>query len=120
MMTKERTKTNINHPRNLKTSIEIQFGIKDKSLPTKKEIKTWILAAATKDIKVTIRIIGESEGRKLNYFFRGKKNATNVLSFPPKIFLIFFLIRIVKKKLKICSINVKFLFLFLSPNFSVI
>ena len=82
MMTKERTKTNINHPRSLKTSIEIQFGIKDKSLPTKKEIKKWILAAATKDIKVTIRIIGESEGKKLNYFFRGKKNATNVLSFP--------------------------------------
>ena len=82
MMTKERTRTDIYYPGNLKTSIEIQFGIKDKSLPTKKEIKKWVLAAATQDIKVTVRIIGESEGKKLNYFFRGKKKATNVLSFP--------------------------------------
>jgi probable rRNA maturation factor len=31
---------------------------------------------------ITIRVVGEREGRRLNNTFRTKKHATNVLSFP--------------------------------------
>jgi probable rRNA maturation factor len=34
------------------------------------------------DAQVTVRFVAEAEGRRLNREYRGKDNATNVLSFP--------------------------------------
>ncbi len=65
-----------------KVDLEIQYGMEDSNLPYKHVIKSWVLASVSKNIKLTIRIIDELEGKKLNEMFRGKKTATNVLSFP--------------------------------------
>jgi probable rRNA maturation factor len=42
-------------------------------------LRKWALAASTST--VTLRIVGESEGRRLNRVFRKRDRATNVLTF---------------------------------------
>jgi probable rRNA maturation factor len=42
-------------------------------------LRTWALAASQSAI--TLRIVGEREGRRLNRIFRNKNRATNVLTF---------------------------------------
>jgi probable rRNA maturation factor len=39
------------------------------------------MAALERDAEVTLRIVGRTEGRKLNLDYRGKDYATNVLTF---------------------------------------
>ena len=51
-------------------------------LPTKRDIRRWILAALLEDANVTVRLIDEDEGRELNRYFRNRDKATNVLTFP--------------------------------------
>lgn len=53
-----------------------------KHLPDRAAIKTWLQAALTEDLTVTVRFVEEEEGRRLNRDYRGKDYATNVLSFP--------------------------------------
>ncbi len=62
--------------------LEIQYGFKDRDLPSKKNMWRWASSAITRDMSITIRLIDESEGRSLNKQFCGKEHATNVLSFP--------------------------------------
>lgn len=38
-------------------------------------------AALEADARITVRIVGEAEGRALNRHFRGRRHATNVLTF---------------------------------------
>jgi probable rRNA maturation factor len=42
-------------------------------------LRKWVLATSTS--RVTLRIVGEREGRELNHAFRKKSRATNVLAF---------------------------------------
>jgi probable rRNA maturation factor len=49
--------------------------------PKKKLIREWANAALMRDANVTLRWVGEAEGRKLNADFRDKDYATNVLTF---------------------------------------
>ena len=49
--------------------------------PKKNHIRRWAQAALETDAEVTVRLVGEAEGRELNRSFRGKDYATNVLSF---------------------------------------
>lgn len=49
--------------------------------PKKHRIRRWAQAALRRDAEVTIRLVGEEEGRALNRDFRGKDYATNVLTF---------------------------------------
>ena len=51
------------------------------SLPTRPQFRRWVRAALATDMTVTVRIVGEAEGRRLNADYRGKALATNVLSF---------------------------------------
>jgi probable rRNA maturation factor len=44
-------------------------------------VRKWARAALPNPASVTVRYVGESEGRRLNHEFRGKDCATNVLSF---------------------------------------
>ncbi|AVZ80001.1 rRNA maturation RNase YbeY [Zoogloeaceae bacteirum Par-f-2] len=49
--------------------------------PKKHCIRSWARAALRRDAEVTVRLVGEEEGRALNRQFRGKDYATNVLTF---------------------------------------
>ncbi|MFT3779379.1 MAG: rRNA maturation RNase YbeY [Ottowia sp.] len=44
-------------------------------------VARWIRHALDLDAEITVRIVGEDEGRRLNRDFRGKDYATNVLTF---------------------------------------
>lgn len=49
--------------------------------PRKPQLRTWATAALERDAEVTVRLVGEEEGRALNRDYRGKDYATNVLTF---------------------------------------
>lgn len=59
--------------------------VDERSLPPPMRIRQWVrgsLAHAQRDGELTVRIVGEAEGRTLNERYRHKKGPTNVLSFP--------------------------------------
>lgn len=62
-------------------SLPVQYATSAKNLPTRQLFRRWIKAALQRDVKITLRIVDESEGRELNRNFRGKDYATNVLTF---------------------------------------
>ncbi|MCQ8894987.1 rRNA maturation RNase YbeY [Limnobacter humi] len=45
-------------------------------------IRRWAKACFRDGAEITIRMVGDEEGRQLNRDFRGKDYATNVLTFP--------------------------------------
>ncbi len=51
-------------------------------VPGKAQVRKWIHAALGADAEITVRFVGEEEGRQLNREYREKDYATNVLSFP--------------------------------------
>jgi probable rRNA maturation factor len=61
--------------------IAIQAILKHPSMPKAAQLRAWGMAACEKPCEITIRIVGEDEGRALNLQFRGKDYATNVLTF---------------------------------------
>ena len=67
-------------------SLSLQFGQFDgvaahrAALPRAK-VTRWIRHALADDAEITVRIVGESEGRALNLSYRQKDYATNVLTF---------------------------------------
>jgi probable rRNA maturation factor len=65
-------------------SLSLQFADKAHraELPRHK-VRRWIRAALVDELpaEITVRIVGEEEGRTLNREFRGKDYATNVLTF---------------------------------------
>jgi probable rRNA maturation factor len=52
--------------------------------PDAKRVREWARSALAADVRgeLTVRIVDENEGAALNARYRGKKGATNVLSFP--------------------------------------
>lgn len=44
-------------------------------------VRRWARAAVERDLDVTVRFVGEAEGRRLNRAYRAKPSATNVLTF---------------------------------------
>ena len=50
-------------------------------MPAADDFATWVRAALREDAQITVRIVGEREGRALNRDYRGKDYATNVLTF---------------------------------------
>ena len=54
-------------------------------VPSAQSIQLWInlaLRDVAEDCEISIRVVGESESADLNSTYRGKRGATNVLSFP--------------------------------------
>jgi probable rRNA maturation factor len=53
------------------------------AVPARKELERWVRGALAADVRgeLTVRIVGESESAELNSRYRGKRGATNVLSF---------------------------------------
>ena len=66
--------------------LSLQFGPFDgvaahrAALPRAK-VTRWIRHALADDAEITVRIVGEAEGRALNLSYRQKDYATNVLTF---------------------------------------
>ena len=62
-------------------SVQIQRASRAAHIPSDASLRKWASAAGVRGT-VTVRYVGEAEGRRLNREFRGKDYATNVLSFP--------------------------------------
>jgi len=62
-------------------SLAVQYGAADASLPRPASLRRWARAALTRDAAVTLRFVGEAEGRALNRRYRRRDRATNVLAF---------------------------------------
>ena len=62
-----------------KNSVTIQFAVLPRGVPSAARLRKWARAASSS--AVTLRIVGEREGRSLNRTFRKIDRATNVLSF---------------------------------------
>ena len=65
--------------------LSLQFGTgvpeTHRKLLTKARITRWMRMALASNAEITVRIVGEREGRKLNHGYRQKNYATNVLTF---------------------------------------
>ncbi|MDR2244928.1 MAG: rRNA maturation RNase YbeY [Burkholderiales bacterium] len=50
-------------------------------IPVRATLRRWALAALKRNVEVTLRFVDAQESRSLNRDFRGKDDATNVLTF---------------------------------------
>ena len=64
----------------LQLSLQMPDGRHRAVLPRHRVVR-WIRAALQASAEITVRIVGEDEGRMLNRDYRGKDYATNVLTF---------------------------------------
>lgn len=65
-------------------SLSVQYAVADaiaENLPTRAQLRRWVKAALEQPAELTIRIVDAPEGRALNRDYRGKDDATNVLTF---------------------------------------
>ena len=70
-----------------KLEIDIQFAsaaIEEKvfAIASQAVIKKWVKAVVGLNGLITLRFVNSAEGKKLNFAFRNKDYATNVLTFP--------------------------------------
>ena len=70
-----------------KLEIDIQFAsaaIEEKvfAIASQAAIKKWVKAVVGLNGLITLRFVNAAEGKKLNFAFRNKDYATNVLTFP--------------------------------------
>ena len=70
MRTTRRSRTN---------KVSVQYAVPRRGIPSAAALRKWAMAASPPT--VTLRIVGEREGRALNGLFRKKRYATNVLTF---------------------------------------
>ena len=56
----------------------MQYAVPRRGLPSTASFRRWFFGSSN----ITLRIVGEREGRELNARFRKRHKATNVLSFP--------------------------------------
>ena len=61
--------------------VVVQRATRAAHIPTDARIRRWALAALPRAASVTVRYVGEGEGRRINREYRGRDHATNVLSF---------------------------------------
>ncbi|OGS94094.1 MAG: rRNA maturation RNase YbeY [Gallionellales bacterium RBG_16_56_9] len=64
-----------------KLSLTVQYASAARHLPARPQLRRWVNAALQHDVRMTLRIVDEAEGRELNKNYRGKDYATNVLTF---------------------------------------
>ncbi|HXN16436.1 MAG TPA: rRNA maturation RNase YbeY [Usitatibacter sp.] len=62
-------------------ALTVQRSSRAAHTPSDRRWRRWARAVLARRGAVTLRIVGEAEGRRLNREFRGKDYATNVLSF---------------------------------------
>jgi probable rRNA maturation factor len=64
-----------------KLSLSVQYATAEPELPVRSRLRAFAQAALERSAQVTLRLVDESEGRRLNRDFRGKDCPTNVLTF---------------------------------------
>lgn len=67
-----------------RVKVSVQNVLKAEGVPSKGQLKTWVLAALqakVDQVELAIRFVDAEEGRGLNRDYRGKDYATNVLTF---------------------------------------
>jgi len=62
-------------------ALTVQYTARSEGLPSAASLRRWTRAALRRDATVTLRFVGEAEGRALNRRFRRRDRATNVLAF---------------------------------------
>ena len=63
-------------------AMSLQFAdISHRAVLPRHNVRRWLRHALAAPAELTVRIVGEEEGRVLNRDFRGKDYATNVLTF---------------------------------------
>lgn len=65
--------------------LSVQYVCDGTGLPSRPQFRAWVRAALETGGQITIRVVDEAEGQELNYNYRGKDYATNVLSFPYEV-----------------------------------
>jgi probable rRNA maturation factor len=68
--------------RSPRLALAVQNAAAGHAVPARRALAAWARAALERDAEVTLRLVQEAEGRRLNRDFRGKDAATNVLTFP--------------------------------------
>jgi probable rRNA maturation factor len=64
-----------------KISLAVQYTCGVKNVPVRAQVRRWVVAAAERDVQITIRFVAPDEARTMNRDFRKKDYATNVLTF---------------------------------------
>ena len=59
--------------------VAVQYAVPRRGVPSASALRSWARAASSRPM--TLRIVGQREGRALNRQFRKRDYATNVLSF---------------------------------------
>ena len=62
-------------------ALSVQHATTGDKLPADSTLRRWLSRALTRDAAMTLRFVGNAEGRRLNREFRGRDYATNVLTF---------------------------------------
>ena len=63
-----------------RNNVAVQYAVPRRGVPGAASLRAWARAAGS--LPITVRIVGRAEGRRLNFHYRHKAYATNVLSFP--------------------------------------
>ena len=61
--------------------LTVQYATATRGTPTEDEFREWAGSALEHDAQITVRLVGLVEGRALNRTYRGRNDATNVLTF---------------------------------------
>jgi len=61
--------------------LTVQYGVRPDRLPSRTQLRLWARTALRRDARITLRIAGTREARRLNRDFRAKDYPTNVLTF---------------------------------------
>ena len=72
----------------IQLDVSVSYGLPRTGLPSAASFKRWAAAACEGRIMkadLAIRLVDTKEGCSLNRHYRGKDNATNVLSFPAEM-----------------------------------
>jgi probable rRNA maturation factor len=64
--------------------LEVQQAVRSHWVPAQAQVRKWARAALAGSARITVRITGGTEARRLNRNFRGRDYATNVLTFVMK------------------------------------
>ena len=62
-------------------ALDVQVAAGRAGFPGAAALRRWARAAVGGSARVTVRVVGEAEARRLNRVYRGRDRATNVLSF---------------------------------------
>jgi probable rRNA maturation factor len=61
--------------------LAVQYASRTGDVPNRSQFRRWVAGALRRRAELTIRIVDEPEGRRLNRAYREKDYATNVLTF---------------------------------------